>query len=77
MFIRENLGAPFIASFISLLMVAAVLSAWGIIPATDEVATYVFYIPMFYVLIVGVVLQFISFLKHPHRDYEEASDGSS
>jgi hypothetical protein len=72
MYTKENLGAPFITGFISLLIFAAISLSSGWSSLADILAVYAFYL-----LVIGVVLQFVSFLKDPRTKYKEASDESS
>jgi hypothetical protein len=58
-FFRQNPGAPFIILFQLLLLVCAVLSIGGYSNSADEVAVYAYNF-----LVVGVVLQLVSFLQH-------------
>ena len=57
-YFNENWGAPFIISFMALLMVAASYLAYGFETIANELAVYAYYM-----LIIGVVLQLISYLK--------------
>jgi ABC-type Mn2+/Zn2+ transport system permease subunit len=70
-YFRENLGAPFIIFFQMLLLFCAFLLVRGYSNLANDVAIYAFYS-----LMIGVVLQLVSFLHH--RDgVEETSDGRS
>jgi hypothetical protein len=69
MYTKENLGAPFIVGFISLLVATAVSLSSGWPSLADSLAIYAFYF-----LVVGVTLQLVCFLKYPPRDYGETSD---
>jgi hypothetical protein len=64
-YVKENWGAPFIVSFIALLMVAAVSLLMNLAVLADEVAVYAYY-----ALVVGVVLQLVCFLKYGKRNGE-------
>lgn len=55
----ENWGAPFIVGFMLLLMVCAGLLTSGESALADEVAVYAYYL-----LVVGVIFQLVSFLRH-------------
>jgi len=57
-YIKENWGSPFIFTFIILLMGTAIFLSTGLSYMADTVVVYAFY-----ALVVGVVLQFVSFLK--------------
>lgn len=54
-----NWGAPFIGIFIIFLMSAAICSSIGLLWLADSIA-----IGAYYVLIVGIVLQLICFIKY-------------
>lgn len=70
-YFRENLGAPFIIVFQMLLLFCASLLVRGYSNLANDVAIYAFY-----TLMIGVVLQLVSFLHH--RDgVEETSDERS
>jgi hypothetical protein len=58
-YIRENWGAPFIVGFMILLMIAVASLSIDLAALADEVAVYAYY-----ALVVGVVLQFVCFLKY-------------
>ncbi|MGQ9597769.1 MAG: hypothetical protein ACUVUS_10490, partial [Thermoproteota archaeon] len=58
-YLEENWGAPFIVVFMMLLMVAALFLASGLEGLANEVAVYAYYS-----LVIGVVLQFICYLKY-------------
>ncbi|MES4787417.1 MAG: hypothetical protein C4294_18225 [Nitrospiraceae bacterium] len=64
-YFRENWGAPFIIGFILLLMVAAACLACGLDSLANDVAVYAYYL-----LVAGVVLQLISFLRGRGEDSE-------
>ena len=58
-YFRENWGAPFIIGFMALLLVSATglsLSQKGL---ANDIAIYAFYL-----LVVGVILQIVSYAKH-------------
>ena len=65
MYVKENWGAPFIVSFMALLMVAAVSLLMDLAVLANEVAVYAYY-----ALVVGVVLQLVCFLKYSKRNGE-------
>jgi len=58
-YFRENPGVPFIIMFQVLLLVSAGLLVQGGSGLANEVAVYAYYL-----LVVGVVLQLISFIRH-------------
>jgi hypothetical protein len=66
-YVKENWGSPFIAGFMFLLIVAAFSLSVGWSSLADTIAVYAFY-----VLVGGVVLQLVCFLKYPHKDEGEA-----
>jgi hypothetical protein len=66
-YVKENWGAPFIVSFMALLMVAAVSLLVDLVVLADEVAVYAYY-----ALVVGVVLQLVCFLKYGKRNGESS-----
>lgn len=57
-YMKENWGAPFVLGFISLLVVAAFCLLMGFAGLANDMAVYAYC-----VLIVGVVLQLVNFLK--------------
>jgi uncharacterized membrane protein len=61
-YIKNNWGAPFIVGFMILLIAAATIQSLGITSAANQIALYAFY-----TLVVGVMLQFISYLKYKKR----------
>jgi len=64
-YFRKNLGAPFIIVFQALLLVCAGLLIAGNAELANEVAT-----GAYFSLVIGVVLQLISFLKHGKQEEE-------
>lgn len=58
-YFKENPGAPFIIGFQVLLIICASLLFQGDLTLANEVAVYAYYL-----LVVGVVLHFVSFLRH-------------
>ena len=62
-YVRENWGAPFVLGFMLLLIVAAVSLSIGLADVANEVAVYAYY-----ALVVGVILQLVSFLKYRKKD---------
>jgi hypothetical protein len=67
-YFRDNLGAPFIIGFQLLLLVCASLLIQGSTSAANEIA-----IVAYSMLVVGVILQFIMYIKH--RDEEGREKG--
>ena len=65
-YLRENPGAFFIIGFQILLLTCAGLLIQGNSALANEVAVYAYYL-----LVAGVVLQLISFLRHKKREQEE------
>lgn len=65
-YFRGNLGVPFIIVFQMLLLVCADLLIQGKSVLADEVAVFAYYL-----LLIGVVLQLVSFLRHGKQDLEE------
>jgi hypothetical protein len=62
-YFKENWGSPFIFAFITMLMAAAGYLAVGLEAVANEIAVYAYYS-----LIIGVVLQFICYLKYGERN---------
>jgi hypothetical protein len=58
-YLAENWGAPFIIAFMVLLLGAALYLCYGLEDAANTLAIYAYYM-----LVVGVVLQFICYLKY-------------
>jgi hypothetical protein len=65
-YFRENLGAPFVIGFQMLLLVCASLLIMDSSMLANEVAVYAYYL-----LVIGVVLQLFSFLRHRKGRAEE------
>jgi hypothetical protein len=65
-YLKENPGAPFIMGFMTLLLSCAILLSTGHTPQADETAEYAYYL-----LVIGVILQFISFIKEGRTKQEE------
>jgi len=61
-YFKENWGAPFIISFMVLLVVCAGLLASGNDGLANEIAIYAYYS-----LVIGVVLQLVSFIREERR----------
>lgn len=66
-YFRENLGTPFATGFQVLLLVCAGLLIQGDPGLANEVAVYAYYL-----LVVGVVLQLISFVARPKEEDDES-----
>jgi hypothetical protein len=62
-YVRENWGTPFVLGFMLLLIIAAVSLSIGLADIANEVAVYAYY-----ALVVGVILQLVSFLKYRKKD---------
>ncbi len=65
-YFRDNLGAPFVIGFQGLLLTAAGLLVVGSSTLANEVAVY-----SYYLLVVGVVLQFVSYLRSRGKGSEQ------
>jgi len=65
-YVRENLGGPFVIGFQALLLVAAGFLVVGNSGLANDVAVYAYYL-----LVIGVVLQLFSFLKHGKEAEQE------
>jgi heme/copper-type cytochrome/quinol oxidase subunit 4 len=61
-YVRENWGAPFVAGFMSLLLVAVASLVMGLEFLADGVA-----VVAYFALVVGVVLQLVCFLKYGEK----------
>jgi hypothetical protein len=61
-YFRENLGAPSIIAFQVMLLFCAFLLIRGYSALANDVAVYAFYS-----LVVRVVFQLVSFLRHPEK----------
>ena len=61
-YFRQNMGSPFIIVFQILLLFYAALLIRGYSNLANKVAIYAYYS-----LVVGVVLQLVSFLRHGER----------
>jgi len=62
-YLGENWGAPFIITFMIILMICAYLLACGNEFAANMLAVYAYYF-----LVVGVVLQLICYIKYGGKD---------
>jgi hypothetical protein len=58
-YLGENWGAPFIVAFMAMLTICACLLARGDEPAANALAVYAYYL-----LVVGVVLQLMCYIKY-------------
>ncbi|MBS7618802.1 hypothetical protein KEJ25_09455 [Candidatus Bathyarchaeota archaeon] len=58
-YMRENWGSPFIMAFMAMLMIAAGYLCYGLESIANEIAVYAYYS-----LVIGVVLQFVCYLKY-------------
>ncbi len=66
-YVKDNLGSPFIAGFMSLLVVVAVALSAGLSSLANSISVYAYYL-----LIVGVILQIVSFLRFRKKDGKAA-----
>jgi hypothetical protein len=64
-YVKENWGSPFIMGFMLLLIVAAAALSAGLSSFADNIAVYAYY-----GLIVGVILQLVSFLRYRKKSGE-------
>lgn len=62
-YVRENLGAPFILTFMALLIVVAVSLVVGLASLANDVAIW-----SYCSLVAGVILQLVCFLKYGRKD---------
>ena len=65
-YLKENPGAPFIMGFMTLLVSCAVLLSTGYTPQANKTAECAYYL-----LVIGVILQFVSFVKEERAKQEE------
>ena len=65
-YFRENWGAPFIIGFQVLLLACAGLLVQGSSGLANDVAVYAYYL-----LVIGVILQLVSFLKNRKSEESE------
>lgn len=68
-YFKDNPGALFVLGFQLLLVACAGLLIQGSLAVANEIATYAFFL-----LVVGVILQFVAHLRH-RNDAEEKHDG--
>ncbi len=64
-YLGENWGAPFVVGFQLLLLVCAGLLVRGDSTLANEFAVYAYYM-----LVMGVVLQLVSFVRHGKAERE-------
>lgn len=69
-YLRENWGAPFVIGFMLLLLICAGLLVGSRLDLANEVAIYAYYM-----LVVGVVLQLVSFLRYNKKGVSESRSG--
>lgn len=69
-YFKDNPGAPFIIGFQLLLVICVGLLIQGSLAMANEVATYAYFL-----LVVGVVLQFIAYVRHRNNAEEEHDNG--
>ena len=65
-YLKENPGAPFIIGFMTLLISCAILLSTGHAPQANTIAEYAYYL-----LVIGVILQFVSFVKEGKTKQED------
>ena len=65
-YLKKNPGAPFIMGFMTFLLSCAVLLSTGHTPQADKIAEYAYYL-----LVIGVIIQFVSFIKEGRTKQEE------
>jgi len=65
-YLKENPGAPFIMGFMALLLSCAILLSTGHTPQANKTAEYAYYL-----LVMGVILQFACFIKEGRVKQEE------
>ena len=63
-YVRENWGTPFIVGFTLLLIATATSLSIGLTDLANGAAIWAFY-----VLIVGIVLQLVCFLKYGEKNW--------
>lgn len=68
-YFKDNPGAPFVIGFQLLLVVCAGLLIQGSLAMANEAATYAYLL-----LVVGVVLQFIAYVRHRNEAEEKDDD---
>jgi amino acid permease len=67
-YVKNNWGSPFIIIFIVLLLSAGISLSIGLSFAADQLA-----VCSFFALVLGVMLQFVCYLKYPNADQGEAA----
>ena len=70
-YVRENWGSPFITGFMIILLVVAASMVTGSEALVNELANYAYF-----VLVVGVVLQLVCFLKYNKGNCEKNYESS-
>jgi len=68
-YLKDNLWAPFIVSFQLLLLVSAGLLIQGNSVVANEVAVYAYFL-----LVIGVVLQLITYVRHGNMMEKKSDD---
>jgi len=68
-YFKDNLGAPFVIGFQLLLLVCAGLLIQGNSVIANEVAVYTYFL-----LVIGVVLQLIAYVRHGNMTEEKSDD---
>jgi uncharacterized membrane protein YbhN (UPF0104 family) len=67
-YFKENWGAPFIITFMILLIIAAIYLSLGNESYANDIAIYAYY-----ALVIGVLLQLASYIKYTKKE-EQISD---
>ena len=70
-YVNQNWGSPFILGFMTLLLIASGSLSLDFVALADSVATVAYY-----VLVVGVILQVICYLKYNKKSDEKNYDSS-
>jgi hypothetical protein len=70
-YVRENWGAPFILAFMALLIVVSVSLVEGLASLANDVAIW-----SYCSLVVGVILQFVCFLKYGKKGLVEVNESN-
>jgi len=65
-YLKENPGTPFIMGFMTLLLFCAIILSTGQTTQANKIAEYAYYL-----LVIGVLLQFVSFVKEGKTKQED------
>lgn len=71
-YFKENWGAPFIITFMILLITAAIYLSIGNESYANDIAVYAYY-----ALVIGVLLQLASYIKYERKQQKEENDKPS